>query len=227
MSPDPRSPQADIGRESHRAAAVVFVAKESDPPPVEAAQPGIGRILPSLISDEPLRVMHRDAEPTPAESAPISRAPKGPSARPSQRKDQATKLPQTSSASAHESQPGAEEQLTASRRMSRVPSDEEAGASPSGQTRAPSQVGRHSRDLVRSAKAKRIDKVATSRDDVKAKPLRDDQRSMTRADSPTAPGLRVDGQSPGNRKRTIMARYVYGDDLKPGERWKRRLLKTR
>jgi hypothetical protein len=29
------------------------------------------------------------------------------------------------------------------------------------------------------------------------------------------------------RKRIIMARYVFGDEDKPGERWKRRLLKSR
>jgi hypothetical protein len=218
-----RSPRAEFDRESNRASAAGFVAKEVAPSPVEVAPPGTGRILPSLISDEPLRVMLRDAEPTAAESAPISRAPKWPS----QRKEQSTTGSHPSSVSAHENQPVAEEQLTASPRMSRVPSDEGAGASPRGQTRAPSQVGRHSRDLVRGAKAKRIEKVATSRDDGRAKPLHDDQRSMRRADSPTAPGLRVDGQSPGNRKGTIMARYVFGDELKPGERWKRRLIKRR
>jgi hypothetical protein len=29
------------------------------------------------------------------------------------------------------------------------------------------------------------------------------------------------------RKRTIMASYVFGDEGKPGERWKRRLLRSR
>jgi hypothetical protein len=34
--------------------------------------------------------------------------------------------------------------------------------------------------------------------------------------------------APTARKRTIMGRYVFGDELKPGERWKKRLLrKTR
>jgi hypothetical protein len=30
-----------------------------------------------------------------------------------------------------------------------------------------------------------------------------------------------------NRKRTIMGRYVFGDEFKPGERWKRRRSKGR
>src|SRR5271165_4551728 len=35
--------------------------------------------------------------------------------------------------------------------------------------------------------------------------------------------LAVDDVSRPKRKRTIMGRYVFGDELKPGERWKRRL----
>jgi hypothetical protein len=218
-----RSPQAEFGRESHRAPAVLFVAKDADASPVEVASAPKGRILPSLVRDEPLRRKLRDAAPTPAESASSSRAPK----RPSQRKDQATKLLRNSSVSAHESQQVVEEKLTASRRMSRVQSDDGAGASPRGQTRALSQVGRDSRDLALGAMAKRFDKIAISRDDLSAEPLPDDQRSATRTD-PAAPlSSRVDGRSPGSRKRTIMARHVFGDELKPGEWWKRRLLTSR
>ena len=33
--------------------------------------------------------------------------------------------------------------------------------------------------------------------------------------------------SANGRKRTIMARYVFGNEDKPGERWKRRLLRSR
>jgi hypothetical protein len=213
-----RSPRAEFDRESHRDPPAGLVAKEVDPSPVEVAPAPTGRILPSLVCDEPLRPPLREAAPTQAESAPPSRAPKRPSARPSQRKNQATKLPQDSSVPAHESQPVAAEQLTASHRMSPVQSDEGAGPSPRGQTRAPNQVGGDSPDLALSAKAKRIDKIATSRDDVRAKPLHDEQRSTTRADSPAAPE---------SRKRTIVARYVFGEALGPGELWKRRLLRSR
>ena len=117
--------------------------------------------------------------------------------------------------------------LTASRRMSRVQSDERAGASPKDRTRAPRQGVGDSRGLTLSAKAKQIDKIAFSRDDVRAKALPDDQRSTTRTDSPATLPSKVDGRSPESRKRTIMARYVFGDELKPGERWKRRLLRSR
>jgi hypothetical protein len=219
-SSETRSPRAEFDRESHRAPAAGFVANEVGPSPVGVASAPTGRILPSLVRDEPLRRPLRDTAPTLAESAPSSRAPKRPLVRPAQRKDQATKLPRDS---AHESQPVVVEQLT--RRMFRVQSD--AVASPRGQTGALNRVGGDSRDLALSAKAKRIDKIATSRDDVRAKPLHDDQRSTTRTDSPAPPSSRVDGPSPESRKRTIMARYVFRDALGLGERWKRRLLTSR
>jgi hypothetical protein len=47
------------------------------------------------------------------------------------------------------------------------------------------------------------------------------------ADSPPAPPPQISEVSPKVRKRTIMGRYVLGDELKPGERWKRLLRKTR
>ena len=222
-SSEPRSPRAEFDREPHRAQAARFVAKEVDPSPIDVTSAPTGRILPSLIRDEPLLVTLRDAALTPVESAPISRASRQSSARPSQAKDQPTKLRQNSSAPAHEGQPVVEEQLITSRRMSRVQSDEGAGASPRGQTGAPSPVGGGSPDLALSARAKRIDKIATF---VSAKPLHDDQRSTTKTDSPAPTSSRVDGRSPESRKRTIMARYVFGDALGPGERWKRRLLKS-
>ncbi len=110
-----------------------------------------------------------------------------------------------------------------SHRTSGVQSGEGAGASTSATT-APTQVAGGPALL---AKAKRREKLPTSRDDFRAKPLPDDQASAMGTDSPaTLPSWR-DAQSPEGRKRTIMARYVFGNELKPGERWKRRLLTSR
>ena len=53
------------------------------------------------------------------------------------------------------------------------------------------------------------------------------QRSVTRKDYPGAGAAAVDHPSHPDRKRTILSRYVFGDALKPGERWKRRLSKGR
>jgi hypothetical protein len=54
-----------------------------------------------------------------------------------------------------------------------------------------------------------------------------DQGSITQTGSLGALPTAVDDVSRPNRKRTIMGRYVFGDELKPGERWKRRLSKGR
>jgi len=220
QSSETRSPRAGFDRESHRIAAAPFEAKEVDQSPVDvAASHPMRRILPSLIADEPSRRPLRDAALTTAESEPPSRAPK--------RRDQASKSPRNSGFSSAESAPLAERLSTASRQTSSVQSDEGADVSPRVATIAQSQVVGDSGGLALSAKARRRDKLAISCDDDRAKPLPNDQRSAIGTDSPaTLPSI-VDDRSPQSRKRTIMARYVFGDELKPGERWKRRLLTTR
>jgi hypothetical protein len=220
QSSETRSPRAGFDRESHRIAAAPFEAKEVDQSPVDvAASHPMRRILPSLIADEPSRRPLRDAALTTAESEPPSRAPK--------RRDQASKSPRNSGFSSAESAPLAERLSTASRQTSSVQSDEGAGVSPRVATIAQSQVVGDSGGLALSAKARRRDKLAISCEDDRAKPLLNDQRSAIGTDSPaTLPSI-VDDRSPQSRKRTIMARYVFGDELKPGERWKRRLLTTR
>ena len=133
----------------------------------------------------------------------------------------------TRSFSSDEHAPLAERSSTEPHRTSSVQSEEGAGVSTRTATTAQSQVDGDSGALTLRAKAKRIDKIAISRDDVRAKPLPDDHRAAIGTDSSATLPSRVDGRSPESRKRTIMARYVFGDELKPGERWKRRLLTSR
>ncbi len=226
-SSETRSPQARFDRESHRVATATFGAQKADPSPVDVASSPRGRILPSLVSNESLRRPLRDAAPTPAESAPPSRAPKRPSVRTLKGKDQTSRLPRNSSFSSDENAPVAEGRSTASRHPSSVQSDEGAGVSPRVATTAQSKLVGDSGSLELSAKAKGRDEIAISRDDVRTKPLPRDQRSAIGTDFPATLPSRVDDRSPQSRKRTIMARYVFGEELKPGERWKRRLLTTR
>jgi len=89
QSSETSSSPAGLDRESHRAAAATFGAKKLDQSPGAVASSLKGRILPSLVPDESLRRMLRDAAPTSAESDPPSRAPK----RTSKGKDQASRLP--------------------------------------------------------------------------------------------------------------------------------------
>jgi hypothetical protein len=169
----------------------------------------------------------RDAALTTAESDQSSRAPKRPLLRTPKRRDQASKSPRNLGFSSDESAPLAERVSTTSNQTASVQLNDRAGVSPRDPTRAPRQVVGEPGGLVLSAKAKRRDKIAIPRDDLRAKPLPNDQRSLTGTDSPATLPSRVDDRSPQGRKRTIMARYVFGNELKPGERWKRRLLGMR
>ena len=77
QSSENKPPQGAFDRESHRAAAAAFEAKEVDEFPVDvAASHPMRRILPSLIADEPSRRPLRDCALATAESEPPSRAPK-------------------------------------------------------------------------------------------------------------------------------------------------------
>ena len=227
QSSETKPPQGAFDRESHRASAAAFAAKKVDPSPTDVASSPKGRILPSFVPDEPLHRPLRDAALTTTESDPPSRTPKRPSVRTSKGKDQTSTLLRNSSFSSDENAPLAVRLSTKSRQTFSVKSDEGAGVSPTVATTAQSQVVGNSGGPALSAKAKRRDKIVISRDDARARPLPDDQRSAIGTDSPATLPSRVDDRSPQGRKRTIMARYVFGDELKPGERWKRRLLTTR
>ena len=180
QSSETSSSPAGLDRESHRAAAATFSAKKLDQSSGAVASSPRGRILPSLVPDESLRRMLRDAAPASAESDPPSRAPK----RTSKGKDQASRLPRNLRFSSEESAPLAERLSTKSRRTASVQSDEEARVSPRVATTARSQVVGDAGGLALSAKAKRRTEMAISRDDVRAKPLPNDQRSMMATDSP-------------------------------------------
>ena len=208
-----RSPRAGFDRASHRVATAAFEAEKADPSFVEAASSPKGRILPSLVPDESLRRTLRDAAPTPAESDTPSRAPKRPPMRTS-------KLPRNSRFLSDENAPVAARVSTKPRQASGVQSPRVAAT-------VQSKVVGDSGVLPVSAKAKRRNTIAISRDDVRAKPLPDDQRSAIEAESPATLPSRADDRLSQGRKRTIMARYVFGDELKPGERWKRRLVTMR
>jgi hypothetical protein len=169
-----KPPQAPFDRASSAAAAAFGAKMDRSPVDVAPTHPR-GRILPSLVPDEPRHRLLEDA-PVPATDSELpSRAPKRPSERARKRATQASKSQRNSSFSSEEHAPSAERPSTKSRRTSSMQSDEGAGAT----TRAPSQV--------------------------------------------VEDGLAL---STKGRKRTIMARYVFGDEEKPGARWKRRLLRS-
>jgi len=135
---------------------------------------------------------------------------------------QTSKPPRNSGSSSADSMPLADRLSAASRPLSGARSEEGIGVSASVLTTAPSQVVGNSSGPALRAKAKRQDKMPISLDDGGATPLLNDQR-CTIADSPAMPPSSAD-EPRQSRKRAIMGRRTFGDELKPGERWKRRLL---
>ncbi len=224
-----KSPQTGSDRESHRVAASAFGTKKVDPSPVDGASSPKGRILQSLVLDEPVRRPLPDALGSATGPEPVSRSPKRPSAPALRQTDRPSKPPRNSGFSSAERQPSVEKSSIVSHNPSSVQPYERARVSPRDQTSDPTpppDVGNFGGPALR-AKAKRTRKIATSCRDDRAKALPDVQRSMIETGPLVTPASRVDDRSPQGRKRTIMARYVFGDELKPGDRWKRRMLTTR
>jgi hypothetical protein len=171
-----KPPQAAFDRASDRARAAAFGAS-IDGSPVDVPSRPRGRILPSLVPDEPRHRLLEDAPVPATESERSSPAPKRPSVRALEQGAQASKSPRNSRFSSEEHVPlSAERPSTNPQLTSSMQSDEGAGAT----TRVPSQI--------------------------------------------VEDGLTL---SANGRKRTIMARYVFGNEDKPGARWKRRLLRSR
>jgi len=211
-------PQAMFDPESHRAAAAAFEAKKADQSLVDVvvSYPK-GRILQSLVRDEPLHLLR---DPTvSAEPDATSRVPKRPSVRP-------PKPRRASGPSCAKNTPLADQLSAASFHSTGVQPDEGISIS-RDPTTAPDQVVGNSSGLALRAKPKQRDKTPSYLDDGGVVPLHIDQPSTTGTDSLAMCPSSVDGRSPQARKRTIMGRYVFGDELKPGERWKRRVLITR
>jgi hypothetical protein len=75
------------------------------------------------------------------------------------------------------------------------------------------------------AKAKRSVQIPIAIDASPVPVSAKDQGSIRETDALGALPTAVEDVSRPNRKRTIRGRYVVGDELKPGERWKRRLSK--
>jgi hypothetical protein len=111
-----KPPQSAFDRATYGPAATAFGVKETDSSPVDvAASHPKGRILPSLVPEEPRHRLHKDAPVSAADSEP--RAPKRPSVRALERGDQASKSPRNSS-SADEKPPLAEGSSIKSHRAS-------------------------------------------------------------------------------------------------------------
>lgn len=205
QSPEPKTPRAVFPSEAHRLAAVTFGAVKAPVQPSGAgAAPPERRILPSLapepLPDAPLH----DAFPPAAVLDPAPRARKLPSAGARTVKDEPSKVSRT---------PECSPELIA--HLADRSSAAKAAATPT--------ASRIVRNPAQRNKAKPAVQIPVARDAAPVQASAEDQRSVPAADPSAAPPADGGDAPRSKRKRTIMSRYVFGDELKPGERWKRRL----
>jgi hypothetical protein len=197
-------------RESHRVAAATFEAKTSNPPSSDgAASYPKRRILEILVPDKP----------------PVGRARKPPLARARKDKEQTSTAPRNSEASPDLKAQMAERPSVASNQSTGMSASDSTAGSSGIPTLTANPVIENSGGPAPRPKAKRRVQIPIALDARRATVSAKEQRSTTQTDSLGALKTRVDDLSRPNRKRTIMGRYVFGDQLKPGERWKRRLSK--
>ena len=214
-------------RESHRVAAATFEAKTSNQPSSDgAASHPTRRILESLVPEMP-PVGRLQGELSTATSNPKSRARKAPLARARKDKEQTSKAPRSSEASSDLTAHMSESPSVASHQLTGISlSDATAGSSGIPTATANRVVG-NSGGPAPHPKAKRRIQIPIALDARTPSVSAKDQRSIAQTDSVGMVKTRDDDVSRPSRKRTIMGRYVFGDEPKLGERWKRRLSKGR
>ncbi len=215
-------------RESHRVAAATFEAKTSNQTSSDGgASHPTRRILESLVPEKPPVGRCQGELLSAATSIPKSRARKPQLVRARKDKDQTSTAPRSSEASSDLKGQMAESPSVASDQPTgKSPSDATAGSSGIPTATANRVVG-NSGGPAPHPKAKRRVQIPIALDARSAAVSANDQRSISQTDSVGALETHVDDVSRPNRKRTIIGRYVFGDELKPGERWKRRLSKGR
>ena len=215
-------------REPHRLAAATFEAKTSNQPSVGgAASYPKRRILESLVPEKPPGGRLEDELLSAAKSNPTSGARKPPSVRARKGKDQTSQLPRNMEASSGLTAQLAERPSVASVQTTGMAPSDATAVSSGTPTATANRIVRNSGGSAPRSKAKRRVQIPIALDNIMATVSAKDQRSIARTNSLRALPTVVDDVSRPNRKRTIMGRYVFGDELKPGERWKRLLSKGR
>jgi hypothetical protein len=214
--------------ESHRLAALTFGAPKT---PNQSSGDGAAsypqrRILPSLVPENPPGGQPQDAFLSAGALHPMSRAQKPTSAAPIKGKDHMSASLRNLEASSELTAQRADKSSDGSGRSSAPSSDGIAVSSGVPTATANDFVvdtgGRAPRPM-----AKPKVRVPIALDGHPVPGAAKDRGFITRTDALGALPTAVDDVSRPKRKRTIMGRYVFGDELKPGERWKRRLVKGR
>ena len=198
---------------SHHLASAIFMSPKSPiQPSVEVAAPlTTGRILQSLV------------EP-PAASDPIART-----LRPRPGRPRRVKGSQSTPTLEVPCDPAARSGNVAPVEPARciVPPIDGIAVSADEATPASNQVVQDSSVPAPRPKTKRRAQIPITVDAVPASASVNDRDLIRRTDASAPLPMTIEELSCPKRKRTIMGRYVIGNELKPGERWKRRLFKGR
>ena len=219
---------AAFENESHRLAARTFgAAKTPNQPSGDgAASYPKRRILPSLVPERPPGGQPQDAFLSAGASHPMSHAQKPTSAAPIEGKDHMSASPRNLEASSELTAQLADRSSVGSGRSSASSSDGTAVSSGVPTATANDVVADAGGPAPRPMAKPRV-RVPITLDASPVPVAAKDRGFITRTDALGALPTAVDDVSRPKRKRTIMGRYVFGDELKPGERWKRRLSKGR
>ncbi len=219
---------AAFENESHRLAARTFGAAKTPnrPPGDDSASYTQRRILPSLVPEMPPGGQPQDAFLSAGASHPMSHAQKPTSAAPIKGKDHRSASPRNLEASSELTAQLADRSSIGSGRSSASSSDGTAVSSGVPTASANDVVAESGGPAPRPMAKPRV-RVPIALDPCPVPVAAKDRGFITRTDALSVLSSAVDDVSLQKRKRTIMGRYVFGDELKPGERWKRRLSKGR
>jgi hypothetical protein len=208
--------QTALYQESHRIASAAFEPEKAVLPSAGTVSPhSNGRILPSLAPDERIDLAGREAPIRTTGSRPPSNAEKRRVGRSIKGKDTKSDAAIVSGRELGGGVPPLNGSIWSSEQTaSRIVSADE----PTTTASATNASG-----LAVRLKAKRQEKT-TSRDERKTTPSTNGRRVAIKAESSATPVPSPDQRSSQIRKRKIMGRYVFRDEPRLGERWKRRLI---
>jgi hypothetical protein len=224
-----KAPLSEFDRDSHRAAAAIFAPRSAVVAPIMAPTSApTGRVLPVLVFDQPLNAASRDELSTVAESERELQATDRPAPR---SRDHFASPPK----SRNRSVPSPEKPPSiASNRPGAAVDDSpkprtDDGARNSKRKRAAQESGNARRASVQtshvSAAPRNNKQVALM--DHRPSQLSEDRNPTSVVGDLQVPSSNASVATPRIRKRTILGRYVTGDELMPGQRWKLRLRKWR
>jgi len=213
-----KAPRPEFDRDTDRAIAAIFGPKSTVAAPVAAPPPPVstGRVLTSLVVDRPLDE-ELETRLAPTAQAPEAEAFERPAPRTRAKASPRSKSRPEPTAKAEDRPP-----LIAVANAPQPLADEDAGVAPEEWIWPAGPMVETISPKTAIAKPNKSNSGNAGLDSRPAKPLpdnRDSSPAIGAAPTPPSAGSEV---AAGARKRTIMGRYVYGDEPKPGERWRRK-----